>query len=92
MDVSDITGEIEGIVFWPHEAVSEAFEKVENEAGSRGELERLRLFYRTMKFFYDISATADIKVPPGKVNALYKYAKKGLEAEEKAKTKGEKTT
>ena len=85
MDISNITGEIEGLVFWPHEAVSEAFEEVEKEAGNRGELERLRSFYRRMKFFYDISASENIKVPPHKVNALYEYAKKGLEAEEKTR-------
>ena len=77
----DIFGEIEGIVFWPAEAVREAFEKAKGTAGSTGELERLRSFYRTMNFFYETSTAANITVPPQAITALYGYAKKGFEAE-----------
>ena len=80
MDISDITGEVETIAFWPAEAVCEAFEKAESATGSPEELEQLRSFYRKMKFFYDIAVSLNTTVPPRNISALYEYAKKGLEA------------
>jgi hypothetical protein len=75
-------GEIEALIFWPEEAVHEAFEKAKNVAGSPDELERLRTFYHEMKFFYDASSSTVFTVPPRVIAALYGYAKKGFEAEE----------
>ena len=81
MEISDITGEVETIAFWPAIAVREAFEEAGGANGSPNELERLRSFYCKMKFFYDIAASSSITIPPRKINALYEYAKKGLGAE-----------
>ncbi|MDR0473987.1 MAG: hypothetical protein LBH43_10005 [Treponema sp.] len=81
MEISAL-GEMSGLIFWPEEAVYEAFEKVIDAVGNPDELEQLRTFYREMKFFYDASSATVFTVPPRVIAALYGYAKKGFEAEE----------
>ena len=70
----------EQICFYPFVDVDKAFNKAEAiKEGQKNELESLRTFYKSMKFFYDYADIQDGDVAATGENMikLYEYAKKG---------------
>ena len=70
----------EQVCFYPFIDVETAFMKAETiKEGEPNELELLREFYKSMKFFYDFAAIQDANTWSAGENliTLYEYAKKG---------------
>ena len=70
----------EQVCFYPFIDVEAVFKKAETiKEGEPNELESLREFYKSMKFFYDfaIIQDTDAGADGGNLKTLYEYAKKG---------------
>jgi len=72
----------EQVCFYPYVDVEAAFKKAKTIIeGQPNELELLRDFYKSMKFFYDIASIqeSDPDSLGGDLLNLYKYAKQGAD-------------
>ena len=69
----------EQICFYPAKDIEAVFNKAEDTEGEPSELERLREFFRSMKFFYDFAVIQDCDAGASGENliAIYEYAKQG---------------
>jgi len=78
-------GMIQQICFYPADDVESAFRKAEDKKSKQNEVDRLREFYRSMKFFYSFAqvTNCDPDLSGEEIEVLYAYARKGLEAEGK---------
>ena len=67
------------ICFYPYRDIKAVFERAEDAKSEPDELERLREFYRCMKFFYDFAIIQEGEASASGENltTLYEYAKQG---------------
>ena len=71
-------GEVEQIAFGPSDEIATAFERVNAAIGKPDELPEMRLFIRTMNYFYKQASHTSVEMNQGEMNELCRLAKKGL--------------
>lgn len=71
-------GMVTMLTFWPADDIKAAFNRVNAAKGTPNEIEELRLFVRTMNFFYDLSSETRGDISSDEIATLYDTAKKGL--------------
>ena len=74
-------GEVEEISFWPAEEIAAAFARVNAAMGKENEAEEMRLFVRTMNYFFEHANTAPSEIGDEEMSEFCRLAKKGLLAE-----------
>jgi hypothetical protein len=85
-----IHGDIVEVSFWPADEIEAAFKRVNDAMGTPSEVEAMRLFVRSMNYFYEQSNTGDSEIQETEMKELCRLAKKALYAE-LGITEGEKT-
>jgi hypothetical protein len=76
-------GQVTGLIFWPEDEITAAFERVNSAMGKENETEQMRLFIRTINYFYGQARETQDNSPlqEDDVQELCRLAKKGLYAE-----------
>ena len=70
------------VSFWPAEELDVAFKRVNAAMGKPEELEELRLFVRTMNYFYDqASLVEQVEINKEQTTEICRLAKIGLDME-----------
>lgn len=70
--------QVEEVSFWPADEIEAAFKRVNDALGKENEVEELRLFARTMNYFYEQANTGNVDLQEYEVAELCRLAQKGL--------------
>ena len=73
--------EYQQIALWPAEDVDAAFERMNAALGKPEETQELKIFAKTMNFFYSFAEYMGGEIDPDHFDTLYNMAKKALHEE-----------